>query len=89
MRGCLTPVKPVPALDAEAVPPEVVMPARGAHEAAGRIGLQPPLVLAPVPDAVLGPQHPPVPLAVEHREVAHRKPERARRHAARAALIHE
>ena len=54
------------------------MPARRAHQPPRRIRREPPLVLAPIPDAVLGPQHPAVPLAVEHRKVADRKPERPR-----------
>jgi hypothetical protein len=36
--------------------------------------LQPPLALTSIPDAVLGTEHPSPPLAVEHGEVANRKP---------------
>ena len=46
------------------------MSARRTHEAARRIGLQPALVLAPVPDAVLRSEHPSPAFAIEHREVA-------------------
>ena len=53
------------------------MPARGTDEAARRIGLQPSLVLAPVPDTVLGPEHPTPALAVEHRKIAHGDAKRA------------
>jgi hypothetical protein len=65
------PIQSLPALHAEAVPPQVVMPARRAHQAPRRIGLQPPLALSPVPDPILGPQHPPPPLPIKDREVAH------------------
>src|SRR5579859_2008438 len=85
----LPPVESLPALHAEAVPAEVVVPAMGAHQPPRRIGLQPALVLAPVPHAVLGTEHPPVALAVEHGEIAHGQPERARLQAAVPALIHE
>jgi len=85
----LLPVEPLPALHAEAVPAEVVVPAVGAHQAAWRVGLQPALVLAPVPHTVLRSDHPAVPFAVEDREVAHREPERAGLQATVAALIHQ
>src|SRR5438445_12175979 len=62
----------MPTLDAETVPTQIVMPTRGTHEPPRRIRLQPPLVLAPVPDSVLRPQHPSPSFAVQHREVAHR-----------------
>ena len=66
------------ALHAEAVPPEVVVPARWAHQPTRRIRLQPPLILSPVPDAVFGPEHPSPPLAVEHAEVPDRDAKRPR-----------
>jgi len=75
------------ALHAEAVASQVVVSARRADEAARWIRLQPPLVLAAVPDAVLGPQHPPPALAVEHREVADRDAKRARLQVADASLL--
>jgi hypothetical protein len=68
---------------------KVVVAASGAHQPARRIGLEPALGLAPVPDAVLWSKHPPAPFAVEHREVAHREPERARLEGAAAALRDE
>lgn len=68
---------------------EVVVAARRANEAARRIGLQPALVFAPVPDPVLGPEHPPAALAVEHREVAYSDPERARLHVAGAPFLEQ
>jgi hypothetical protein len=66
------------AFDAEAVAPKVVVPARSAHEPPRRVGLQPALALAPVPDAILRAEHPPTPLAVEDGEVSNREPECAR-----------
>ena len=75
---CLLPVESVRALHAEAVPAEVVMPARRTHQPAWRICLQPPLVLAPVPDPVLRPEHPPPAFAVEHGKISHRHPKGAR-----------
>jgi len=53
------------------------MPARRAHEPPRRVGLQPSLVLPPVPDAVLRAEHPPPAFVVEHRQVAHRDAKRA------------
>src|SRR5437899_11045961 len=70
IRGCRLAVQPRPAFHAETVPAQVVMSARGAHQASRRIGLQPALVLAPVPDAVLRSEHPSPAFAIEHREVA-------------------
>src|SRR5437899_3032422 len=58
IRGCRLAVQPRPAFHAETVPAQIVMSARGAHQAPRRIGLQPALVLAPVPDAVLRAEHP-------------------------------
>jgi len=63
------------------------MSARVAHEPSRRICLQPALVLAPVPDPVLRPEHPSKPFAVEHREVADREPERSRLQIARTPLV--
>jgi hypothetical protein len=54
------------------------MAARGAHQPARRVRLQPALSLASVPDPILWTEHPAPTFAVEHREVAHRKPKRAR-----------
>ena len=65
------------------------MPAMGADEAARRVCLQPAFVLAPVPHAVLGTEHPSVALAVEHGQVAYGQPEGPSRQAAVPALIHE
>ncbi len=47
------------------------MPTRRAHQAPRRVRLQPPLTLPPVPDPILGAQHPPAPLTVQDREVPH------------------
>jgi hypothetical protein len=82
----LVAVQPMPALHTEAVPPEVVMPARRADQPPRRIRREPPLVLAPVPDPILGSKHPPMSLAVQHSEVAHGEPERPRLQGAVAAL---
>ena len=65
------------------------MPARPTHEPPRRICLQPALVLAPVPNPVLGSQHPSPPLAVENRKVADRNPKRTRLQIACAALVGE
>ena len=65
-------------LHAKAVPPKVVMTAGWTDEPARRIRLQPSLVLAPVPDSVLGPEHPAPALAVQDRQVAHRNAKRPR-----------
>jgi hypothetical protein len=80
-------VQAVAALHAEAVPPEVVMPTRRTDEAAWRIRLEPSLVLAAVPDTVLGPEHPPPALAVEHSKIAHRDAKRTWLQVADAALL--
>src|SRR5258708_18343352 len=66
MRGRNLPIEPLPALHAKAVPPQVVMPARRTHQPPRRVCLQPPLVLAAIPDPVLGPPHPPPTLAFGH-----------------------
>ena len=63
------------------------MPAGGANEPPRGIRLQPPLVLASVPHAVLGSEHPPMPLAVEHREITYREPKCARLQPAVAPLL--
>ena len=47
------------------------MAARRADETSRRVGLQPPLPLPAVPDAVLGTKHPAASLAIQDREVAH------------------
>ena len=65
------------------------MPARRTYEPARRIRLQPPFVLAPVPDPVFGPEHPPTAFAVEHREVSHRDAKRARLQVADAPFLDE
>ena len=65
------------------------MAARCAHEASRWVCLQPPLALAPVPDAVLGSEHPSPPLAVEHGEVAHREPKSSCLKIAVATLLDE
>ena len=77
------------ALDAEAVPSEVVMTARRTHEPARRIRLQPSLVLAPVPDPVLGSEHPSPSFAVQNGQVANRDSKSAWRQVAHAALLDE
>src|SRR5713101_9596973 len=63
------------------------MAARCAHEASRWVCLQPPLALAPVPDAVLGSEHPSPPFAVEDRKVADREPEGSGLKAAVATLV--
>ncbi len=63
------------------------MAARGTHEPARRVRLQPALSLAAVPDAIFRAEHPSASLAVEDREVAHRDPECPRLQAAVAALL--
>jgi hypothetical protein len=80
-------IQSVAALHAKAVPAQVVMPARWTHQSSRRVRLEPPLVLAPVPDPVLGSEHPPPSLVVEHAQVAHRDPERARLQAPRAPFL--
>jgi hypothetical protein len=69
------------------VSPKVVVPARRTYEPARRVRLQPSLVLAPVPDAILRPEHPSPALAVKNREIAHRDPKRARLQAADAPFL--
>jgi hypothetical protein len=61
--------------------------ARGAHQPARRVGLQPALALATVPDAILGTEHPPPSLAVEDCQVAHRQPEGPRLQAAAPTFL--
>jgi hypothetical protein len=80
-------IQPVAALDTEAVSTQVVMAARSAHKPARRVRLQPALSLAPVPDPILRTKHPAPTFAVEHCEVAHRKPKRARLQRSGAALL--
>jgi hypothetical protein len=80
-------IQAVSAFDAEAVTAQVVMAARGADESSRRVCLQPPFILAAVPDAVFRPEHPPSSFAVEHSQVSDREPERAWGHAAVAPLI--
>lgn len=63
------------------------MPARTADEAARRIRLQPPLVLAAVPDPILGAEHPAPPFAVQNGEVAHGDTEGAGLERAGAPLL--
>src|SRR6266850_8244307 len=70
-------VQPVVALDAEAVTAQVVMTARRADQAPRRVRLQPPLVLAAIPDAVFRAEHPASTLAVQDRQITHREPERS------------
>src|SRR5215467_989379 len=77
------------ALDAVAVTAEIVVPAERADEAAGWVGLQPAVAITPVPDAVFRTEHPPLSLAVQHREVPHSKPERTRLEAAGTPLRNE
>ena len=80
-------IQSVAALHAKAVPAQVVMAARGAHQPARRVRLKPALSLAPVPDPVLWTEHPAPTFAVEHSEVAHRKAEGARLQRSRAAFF--
>ena len=65
------------------------MAAGRTDQPARRIRLQPALVFAAVPDAVFGAQHPAASLAVQHRKVSDRQPERSRQHPARASLFNE
>ena len=65
-------IEAVTALHAEAVASQVVVTARRADQAARRIGLQPSLVLAPVPNAVLRSEHPSPAFVVEHSKVSDR-----------------
>ena len=65
------------------------MPARRTHQPARRIGLQPTLVLAAIPHAVLGSQHPTPALAVEHGKVAHRDAKGAWLEISHAPLLDE
>jgi hypothetical protein len=69
------------------VPPQVVVPARRAHDASRRVRLQPPLALSPVPDPVLRPQHPPLPLAIQDCKVPHGNAKRPRLEDSGAALL--
>ena len=85
----LRPVQPVPTLHAEAVPPQVVMPAGRAHQPSRWVRLQPALVLTAVPHSVFGTEHPSPALVVEHGEVAHRNPERPRLQVSSATLFDE
>jgi hypothetical protein len=68
---------------------EVVVAARCAHEPSRRVSLQPSLALSPVPDAVLGTEHPASPFAVEDCEVADCEPKRSGLQAAVATLVDE
>src|SRR5713226_3894320 len=61
-------VQPFSAFHAVAVAAEIVMTAERAYEPAWGISLQPPFMLAAVPDSVLRAQHPAMALAVEHCE---------------------
>jgi hypothetical protein len=63
------------------------MAARRAHETSRWVCLQPPLALSPVPDAVLGTEHPSPPFAVQDREVADRKPKGSGLKTAVATLV--
>ena len=81
------PIQPLATLDAEAVPPQVVVAARRADQAPRRIGLQPTLPLSPVPDAVLGAHHPAASLAIQDRQVAHRDSEGPRLEGSHPALL--
>src|SRR5437899_6723344 len=74
------------AFHAVAVAAQIVMAAVRADEPARGISLQPPFMLAAVPDSVLRSQHPAVALAVQHREIANREPERTRLQIAGAPL---
>jgi hypothetical protein len=56
---------------------EVVVAARWADQPSWWVGLQPAFPLSAVPDSIFRTQHPSAALAVEDREVAHRKPERS------------
>jgi hypothetical protein len=65
------------------------MATRGADQASRWIGLQPPLALSPIPDAVLRTEHPSPPFTVQDREVADGEPEGSGLKAAVATLVHE
>ena len=63
------------------------MPARRTDEPSRRIRLQPSLVLAPVPDAVLRSEHPSPAFVIEHREVADGDAKRTRLQISGAPLV--
>lgn len=63
------------------------MSARCADQAPRRVGLQPALAFAAVPDAVLGTEHPAPSFGVEDREVADREPKGSGLQAAIATLV--
>ena len=63
------------------------MPARRTDQPPRRIRLQPPLVLPPVPDAVLWPQHPAPALVVEHSQISYRDAKGTRRQGSGPTLI--
>jgi hypothetical protein len=65
------------------------MPARGTDQPARWVRLQPPLVLAAVPDPILGPEHPSASLAVEHREISNCDAECSRLQVSNAPFLHE
>ena len=65
------------------------MAARRTDEPARRVSLQPSLVLAPVPDPILGSEHPSPSLAVQDRQVADRDAKRAWLQVADTALLDE
>jgi len=69
------------------MPTQIVMPTRRTDQPSRRIGLQPPFVLAPVPDPVLRTKHPSPSFAVQHREVAHRDAERSSQQVADAPFL--
>jgi hypothetical protein len=79
----------VAALDTEAVATEVVVTAGWTHQTTRRVGLQPALAFAAVPDAILGAEHPTPPLAIKDRQVSYRQPERSGLQTAGAALLDE
>jgi hypothetical protein len=65
------------------------MAARRADQPSRWVCLQPSLALSPVPDAVLGTEHPAPSLAIEDREVANREPKGSGLKASVATLVDE
>jgi hypothetical protein len=65
------------------------MSARRTNQPARGVGLQPPLVLAPVPDPIFWSKHPAPAFAVQHCEIAHRDPKGARLKVSNASLFDE
>ena len=65
------------------------MATRSTDQTSWRIGLQPALVLAPVPDSIFRSEGPPPALVVEHREVADGDSERPRLEVSDSSFLDE